>query len=305
MTHAEDPYRTWVRHATADKKGPRMTALTDRLHAASLGSPDAHGTHSRRSLVRALAGSGLAGVLAAGFVQPGFAKKRKTRGTKDTQSSKQDREGARVAEIMAEALNIEDGSGGDSGDGSGKGRNAKGGRLVLDETKLDGLSGEQVTLLKRFVADVNGGKLGIAVTDKKGRVVAQLGSDKALEAADGPEPDQIEDIDGGIDGDVSAQNSILVDGWGLHYYIDPNWTRRLRNRKDANVINLIGASLQRWLCYYGIACLPLSTTTYWVRYTLRPLLRRKGAYDCIIHAPWTGYVCVQIGSICYVTGLYT
>jgi hypothetical protein len=316
-----DPHALIVTRTTdsEETKGrTEMNTMTRRILVTSSGTVEGQApmqTPSRRSVLRALAGGGLAGILALtgtheadaaknhrkkngkkGRRQGGEAKKRKKQDSKNGQrkgdaAKDQQKQDANVAEIMAGALTI---AGGSAGNG-----------LSLNEEKLAGLNAEQVSTIKRLVSDINAGKLGIAVTDENGDVVALVGSEQALEGADGPGPDQLRDADGKAEeGEVSAQNSVWRDGWGLHYYIDSYWTNQLK-AGFSSAVSAIASAFRYLLCYYGAACLLYGTVVNWVFYTLNPLLRRTRAVTTIAHAPWNGNVYVQVGPYWYLTSLRT
>jgi hypothetical protein len=243
-------------------------------------------TLSRRSVLRGLAGGGLAGIVAlSGISQVDAAKKSKKGKDAKELDAKTEREITRLAEIAGAALSIS-GAADKGRRGSSKKQGKKGGRLVLDEGKLDGLSSEQRSLLKELVADVNSGKLGFALKNDSGRVVSQVGSKKALDGGEGTS-------DEGGNG-REGRWSYWTDRGGMYFYVDPVWNARIRIY-DRNAIGFIAGLLRNLWQQTGVVNFTFATVVNFVWYQLVPRIRLVGATQSWVFAAFVGNAWVNVG----------
>ena len=257
-------------------------------------------TLSRRSVMRGLAGGGLEGILAlTGISQVDAAKNGKDAKNSKSKNSKNgkngkksqkldtatEREITRLAEIAGAALTVS-GASGKARRGASRKQGKKGGRLVLDEGKLDGLSSEQRNMLKELVSDVNSGKLGIALTNDSGRVVSQVGSDKAL---DGGEASSDENGN-----DREARWSYWTDRGGMYFYIDPVWNARLRVY-DRNAVGFIAGLIRNLWQSLGVVNFAFATVVNFVWYQLIPRIRIVAANQSWVFAAYVGNAWVNVG----------
>ena len=238
---------------------------------------------SRRSVLRGLAGGGLAGILAvSGISQADAAKKNKKSGKVDAKTKQ---EMIRLAEIAGAALSVSAASD-KARRGASKKRGKKGGRLVLDEGKLNGLNAEQRSMLKELVADVNSGKLGFAVTNEQGRVVSQVGSEKALDNRETSGDESGDDRD--------ARWGWWRDGIGVYLYIDEVWTARLRVNNVTGVSFIAGLLRQLWQ-NTGVANFTYGTVVGFVLNELTPRIRAANAARSWVFANYTGFAWISVG----------
>jgi hypothetical protein len=164
----------------------------------------------------------------------------------------------------------------------------KGGTVALSQEKVAHFAPQQHQFIERLAADLNSGKIGIAITRSDG-TVELYGNPHALDqrtpAAQPASPNQ-------PDSAAQPMNSWWWNWNGIHLYVDSWWTYWLTELSDWAIGAIAGLVVQL-TCSTGVGCLiagPAVSLVWWIVWNiLRPYLPESYT----IHLPWWGYVYVQ------------
>lgn len=118
------------------------------------------------------------------------------------------------------------------------------GRATLDVAALSGLDTAAKAGVKRFVSDLNAGRVGIAVVSATGETTL-FGNPAALDA---PPLSTGGGVGIGTDGNYWTRDS-----WGVHIYLDSYWTNLLVNG-SAWAVGVIAGLLVSAMCGSGVGC---------------------------------------------------
>lgn len=119
------------------------------------------------------------------------------------------------------------------------------GKATLDVSALSGLDTAAKAGVKRFVSDLNAGRVGIAVVSATGETIL-FGNPAALDAPP-------LSTGGGIGLGTDA-NYWTRDSWGVHIYLDKYWTNLLVGG-STYAVGIITGVLVSIVCSSGVGCI--------------------------------------------------
>ena len=164
------------------------------------------------------------------------------------------------------------------------------GTVGLNFQKMGRLNSEQTETLTSFVTDLNERRIGIAISRGDGAVVV-YGNPKAAAdiSSDSGSPKS------SSDSAVQPMNSWWVNSQGVHIYIDPTWTARLADLQQW-AIGAIAGVIASALCSTGVGCLAVGVAVSFVWWVVWNIIKKYYPSSFTIHAPWWGWVTVQVWS---------
>jgi hypothetical protein len=164
------------------------------------------------------------------------------------------------------------------------------GTVGLNVQKMGPLSSEQSETLNRFVTDLNERRIGIAISRDDGTVMVYGNSRAAANiGTDATSPKS--------SSSTAAQpmNSWWVNSQGVHIYIDPYWTALLADLQSW-AIGTIAGLIATALCGTGVGCVAVTVAVSFVWWVVWSIIKKYYPSSFTIHAPWWGWVTVQVWS---------
>lgn len=165
------------------------------------------------------------------------------------------------------------------------------GTVGLKVQKMGRLTSDQSEVLNRFVTDLNERRIGIAISRDDGTVVV-YGNPKAAANISATDLGSPKSSSNSV---VQPMNSWWVNSQGVHIYIDPYWTALLADLQSW-AIGTIAGLIATALCGTGVGCVAVSVAVSFVWWVVWNIIRRYYPTSFTIHAPWWGWVTVQVWS---------
>ncbi len=176
-------------------------------------------------------------------------------------------------------------------------------KVRYDGVKAKGLDKTHLDLLDRFVADLNSGEIGIAIVQEDGSTIV-YGNEKALDQGAGPESAiGLDELSSKVKKQSSIQSLVTsqstraawVDRYGVHLYLNEWWTNQLYWLNNW-VIGTVAAAIIAAIWELGpVAAAAVALVVNWVwDQLIWAIIRPYAPNSVTIHAPWWGWVHVQV-----------